>query len=390
MRLTAITMPYFYTGEGTDIADALRSGKFEYVHLRKPGCLPQQLKELIETVPADLRHRLTLHDCHEIASETGAGGIHLNYRNPHIPAGWRGRISRSIHSIEEIDAITPGDDYAFLSPVFPSLSKPGYRHNFDLQTLRDRLTPRIYALGGVTHENLPDVEAMGFAGAAMLTAAWSRPIDMKAFRLQLITDGANAEEVAEGARRAVDGGCRWVQIRMKNAPAEEVERVAKMLAPLRDSHGIVLLVDDHVELAARLDCLDGVHVGKNDMPVGEARRLLGPSKILGATANTFADLEKNIADGADYIGLGPLRFTTTKKNLSPVLGIEGYRDITGECQRRGLGRPVVAIGGITAADVEPLAATGVAGIAVSGTILRSPDPAAAAAELSEALQHVYN
>ena len=111
---------------------------------------------------------------------------------------------------------------------------------------------------------------------------------------------------------------------------------------------------------------DGVHLGKNDMPVAEARKILGPSRTIGATANTFADIEKAVAAGADYIGLGPFRFTVTKRNLSPVLGLEGYSSIMKKCAEAGISVPVVAIGGITAEDIDGIMETGVAGIAVSG------------------------
>ena len=89
---------------------------------------------------------------------------------------------------------------------------------------------------------------------------------------------------------------------------------------------------------------------------------------MGGTANTFEDSERGAGQGADYIGLGPFRFTQTKRNLSPVLGLEGYRTIMECCRNAGIALPVVAIGGITAADVENILATGVTGIALSGAL----------------------
>lgn len=390
MELIAVTVPYFYPGEERRIAEALTTGGFARVHIRKPDCTPGDMLGLINAIPRNLRSRISLHDCFGLAAETGIGGVHLNHRNPAPPAGWSGLVSRSIHSVEEIPSVDSRYAYAFLSPIFPSISKPGYRAEFDMEALRRQLTPKIYALGGVTRERLGYLEEIGFAGAAMLGAAWSEPLDSDAFRLQLITDGATPEKIVEGATQAVEGGCRWVQVRMKGTSPEEVEKVVLALAPLREKHGVTLLVDDHVELAARLDCLDGVHVGKNDMPVEEARRKLGPAKILGATANTFADLERNFTEGADYVGLGPFRFTTTKKNLSPVLGREGYEAIMEQCRQRGFSRPVVAIGGITPADIDPIMRTGVGGIAVSGGILKSGNPRAATATILEILDKESN
>lgn len=381
MKLIAITTPFFYEGEAEAIAEILRGGRFCRVHIRKPESTQEEMRRLLDAIPHDLRPQLTLHDHSGLATEYGIGGVHLNSRNPLSPAGWKGLTSRSIHTIVEIAAIGEDCAYAFISPVFPSISKPGYRSTFTLDELIPHLTPRIYALGGVTPDRLPALEEAGFGGAAMLGAAWRRSICMDAFRLQLITNGATVEQTVEGARKAVAGGCRWVQIRMKDTPVEDVERAAIALAPLRQSHGITLIVDDHVELATRMDCIDGVHVGKNDMPVAEARRMLGPAKILGATANTYADLANAARQGADYAGVGPFRFTTTKKNLSPVLGTVGYRDIMSRCRRDGLCIPVVAIGGITPGDIPGILSTGVSGIAASGTILRAADPAAATTEI---------
>ncbi len=384
MDLIAITVPYFYPGEARDIADALMENRFKYVHVRKPGCCAEEMRGLLEQIPDGLRDRLSLHDFHELAIEYGIGGIHLNSRNPFAPDGWEGRLSRSIHSLEEISGVT--EDYAFISPVFPSISKPGYSGNFTLEEVSRWLTPGIFALGGVTAEKLPLLEDAGFAGAAMLGAAWRREIDRGAFRLQFITAGNSIEEVKEGARKAVEGGCRWVQVRMKDSTKEETEEAVRLLAPLRERCGITLLVDDHVDMAARLDCLDGVHVGKNDMPVAEARKVLGPGKILGATANTYDDLKAAVKAGADYVGLGPFRFTTTKKNLSPVLGTEGYRRILAQCREDGIETPVVAIGGITESDIPQVMQTGVAGIAVSGSILRAVDPVAETARLISTIE----
>ena len=133
------------------------------------------------------------------------------------------------------------------------------------------------------------------------------------------------------------------------------------------------MLDDHVELTKKLE-VDGVHLGKNDMPIAEARRVLGEGFIIGGTANTFDDVKAHYQAGADYIGCGPFRFTTTKKNLSPVLGLEGYRSIIARMEEEGIDLPVVAIGGITYDDIPQLLQTGINGIAMSGSILRADDP----------------
>lgn len=133
------------------------------------------------------------------------------------------------------------------------------------------------------------------------------------------------------------------------------------------------MLDDRVELAKEL-MADGVHLGRNDMPVSEARRVLGEEFVIGGTANTFDDVERLWREGADYIGCGPFRFTTTKANLSPVLGIEGYRDIITRMDAAGIDLPVVAIGGILYDDIPAVMATGVHGIALSGAVLDAENP----------------
>lgn len=193
--------------------------------------------------------------------------------------------------------------------------------------------------------------------------------------IQFITHTTDSIGYVEGARLALEGGCKWVQLRMKDATDDEVRNAAAEIQPLCKEHEAVFLLDDRVELAKELHA-DGVHLGKNDMPVDEARRILGEEYIIGGTANTFEDIERLARQGADYIGCGPFRFTTTKKNLAPVLGIDGYLEIIEKMSKAGIDLPVVAIGGITADDIDAILATGVRGIAVSGTVLNADDPVA--------------
>ena len=193
--------------------------------------------------------------------------------------------------------------------------------------------------------------------------------------IQFITHQNDCIGYAEGAKMALEGGCKWIQLRMKDATDDEVRVVADEIQPLCKQNEAIFLLDDRVELVRELHA-DGVHLGKNDMPVDEARRVLGEEFIIGGTANTFEDIERLASQGADYIGCGPFRFTTTKKNLAPVLGLEGYRDIIENMRRAGIDIPVVAIGGITASDIDDILATGVKGIAVSGSVLTAENPVA--------------
>lgn len=172
---------------------------------------------------------------------------------------------------------------------------------------------------------------------------------------------------------ALQGGCRWVQLRMKDSPLEEIESVARQVQMLCRQYHATFIIDDHVELALKVRA-DGVHLGKKDMPVAEARRILGKDYIIGGTANTFEDVQMHYQSGADYIGCGPFRYTTTKKNLSPILGLEGYANIASRMREEGIRLPIVAIGGITAEDIPSIMQTGISGIAVSGTVLRAANP----------------
>ena len=188
--------------------------------------------------------------------------------------------------------------------------------------------------------------------------------------LQFITHQTERYSYLESARMALEGGCKWIQLRMKEV---SLEAVALQLKPLCKEHEAMLILDDHVELAKKLE-VDGVHLGKKDMPIDQARQILGEAFIIGGTANTFEDVVQHYRAGADYLGIGPFRFTTTKKNLSPVLGLEGYVAIMSQMKEANIELPVVAIGGITAEDIPAILRTGVNGIAMSGTILRAENP----------------
>ena len=191
--------------------------------------------------------------------------------------------------------------------------------------------------------------------------------------IQFISHFTDRYSYLDSIRMALDGGCRWVQLRMKDAPDEDFLRIGPQVRELCDACHATFIVDDHVELVKQIGA-HGVHLGKKDMPIAQARQLLGKDFIIGGTANTFDDVLLHYQGGADYIGCGPFRFTTTKKGLSPILGLEGYREITTRMKETGIQLPIVAIGGITAQDIPAIMQTGVTGIALSGTVLRAEDP----------------
>ena len=161
------------------------------------------------------------------------------------------------------------------------------------------------------------------------------------FQVQFITHFTETISYLDSVRIALEGGCRWIQLRMKDAPEDEVRVAAGKALSLCRQYGATLILDDRV-------------------------------------ANTLEDIRLHASGGADYIGCGPFRFTTTKdpSRLAPTLGLEGYRSLMDGMRREGLALPVVGIGGVTAEDIPVLAEAGLSGIALSGSILRAEDPVA--------------
>lgn len=205
--------------------------------------------------------------------------------------------------------------------------------------------------------------------------------------LQFITNKSDKYSIAEEVQMAIEGGCRWIQLRMKDASDEEVKEVALELIPMCQETDTFLIIDDRVNLVNELK-VSGVHLGKTDMDPLEAREILGPHAIIGVTANTADDITRYKGKDIDYIGLGPYRYTDTKKNLAPVLGIDGITDIVSQVRNEGMTIPIVAIGGIVADDIEPLMKTGINGIAVSSAIIDAADPVLYTSDLMEKLLNI--
>lgn len=194
------------------------------------------------------------------------------------------------------------------------------------------------------------------------------------FRLQLITHTNDLCSYIDSARIALEGGCKWVQLRMKGVDVAVLEQSALTVQKMCKEHGATFIIDDNVELAKRINA-DGVHLGKSDMPILEARRILGQGYIIGATVNSFEDVVHTLKDATpDYFGCGPFRYTSTKKNLAPILGLDGYREIVAKMKQHNITTPLVAIGGITKSDIPLLLECGVGGIALSGSIINAQSP----------------
>lgn len=175
MQLIVITEPSAPSRESATIRQLLDSG-IDRIHLRKPQASEGDLRALLDQIPPSCYPRLSLHDRLHLAVEYGVGGIHLNRRNGVVPEGFCGIVSRSCHTLGELAAHS-ACDYLFLSPIFDSISKEGYRAAFTPAQLREAaacglLGPRTVALGGVTPERLPLLRELGFGGAAMLGCIW--------------------------------------------------------------------------------------------------------------------------------------------------------------------------------------------------------------------------
>lgn len=203
--------------------------------------------------------------------------------------------------------------------------------------------------------------------------------------LQYITNTDAPLSVTDQVKAVLEGGCRWIQIRMKDATDEEITDVVEQVKPLCMEKEAFLLLDDRVELAKKVD-VGGVHLGKEDMRPSQARLILGAAAVIGVTANTFDDIKAVRSLDIDYIGIGPYAMTSTKKKLAPILGLEGIRKLCTEMLHNDINIPRVAVGGIGLEDIVPLMEAGVSGVAVSGAIAFAADPVQMTREFMEALK----
>ncbi|WP_079471614.1 thiamine phosphate synthase [Chitinophaga ginsengisegetis] len=186
---------------------------------------------------------------------------------------------------------------------------------------------------------------------------------------------------------ACDAGCTWIQLRIKNESPATVLPVAEAVKKICDRYQASLIINDYPQIAVAVAAA-GVHVGKLDMTVAAARAITGDKMIVGGTANTLADILQHVQDGASYVGVGPYRFTTTKQNLSPILGLSGYQSILQSLKEKNIGIPVIAIGGILPEDIPALMETGIHGIAVSGLITHATDKQAVVSQIHHQLKQL--
>jgi len=189
-------------------------------------------------------------------------------------------------------------------------------------------------------------------------------------KLQYITQNNLAKSHVKQAIEMYEAGCKWVQLRIKDQPLQHILETANKITPYSKEKKTILTINDYPEIALKTKA-NGVHIGKNDPSISYTKQLLDTSQIIGATANTLNEVLHAVEHGVDYIGLGPFRFTSTKKKLSPFLGLKGYETIINTLLKKGINTPIYAIGGIKTDDLNALKNTGIYGIAISGMLLNS-------------------
>ncbi|WP_275315201.1 thiamine phosphate synthase [Tenacibaculum bernardetii] len=183
-------------------------------------------------------------------------------------------------------------------------------------------------------------------------------------KLQYITQGETPQDHLDNIQKACASGVEWVQLRLKKVDPKTLLETAKKAREITSHFQTRLIINDHYKVAKEVNA-DGVHLGTSDACPLKVREYLGKFYSIGGTANTLEDCKKLIEKKVDYIGLGPFRFTETKKHLSPVLGIEGYKKILTALHTE---TPIIAIGGITLDDVAAIVHSGIYGVATSGAI----------------------
>lgn len=465
-ELIVITHPEMLPGEAGMINQLLAHG-LTRLHVRKPESTAPELRALLKQIYPQFCERIALHQHHALAGEFGITGLHFTETNRLSQSletlealkSSGNMLSTSLHDPADLEQLSHCFDYAFLGPVFDSISKKNYKavltNGFRLE--RFNFPGKLIALGGIDGTKLDLVASLGFDGVAVLGAIWmntantlaefrvlasalaTRPglkpgdrgigtgprlkpgvggedsqlryaaaeaeypqakaLDCPQFqpadqeqkyksgfvdKLHFISNETSNMSHIDSIRLALEAGCRWIQLRVKNRPEDEVLPIAREAKQLCDSYGARLIINDFPRVALAVEA-HGLHLGLTDMPVPEARALAGEKIVIGGTANTWEDIVRRVHEGADYIGLGPFRFTNTKQNLSPILGIGGYQTFIHRMRQAGHSTPIIAIGGITPDDIGNLREAGIHGVAMSAALIGAADPQNTYHQIQQAL-----
>jgi thiamine-phosphate pyrophosphorylase len=204
-------------------------------------------------------------------------------------------------------------------------------------------------------------------------------------KIMYVSQGDMPEEHINHVKGMLDAGVRLIQLRMKDVSLLAYASTAYQVRTICNDYQAKLIVNDSFE-CAQYARADGLHLGLKDMDVNKARRKFS-SGCIGGTANTYEHVQQRVKEQVDYIGLGPYRFTSTKKKLDPLLGQDGFRSIMDKMNSMGWKTPVYAIGGIEEEDIETLKQSGVYGIAVSGLLHKTRDKMKTIERINEVLNH---
>jgi thiamine-phosphate pyrophosphorylase len=201
-------------------------------------------------------------------------------------------------------------------------------------------------------------------------------------RLHVLTDTVLQTRFShlELARLAIKGGADTIQFRQKVGTTREMIEIVRQLRQLCMDYGATLVVNDRIDVAIAAEA-DGVHLGQDDFPIPLARKLLGENRIIGGSAASLEEAQKCLAEGADYIGFGPVYPTTSKEDADPVTGIELLKQTVD-----AISLPIIAVGGISAENTPEVMRTGAQGIAVISAVCCQEDPEQATKALCQALQ----
>lgn len=177
MKVVVISRPDFFPGEDVLINKMLRVG-LPLIHIRKPDADISEVEKLLLSIDPVFYNRVVMNDFHSLAVKYNLHGVHLNKRNPSVPANWNGSVSCSTHSLSELQSVAGKYDYCFLSPIFSSISKENYNSGFTVEQLQKAasegvVNEKVYALGGVTADRLPLLKSLYFGGAALLGEVWN-------------------------------------------------------------------------------------------------------------------------------------------------------------------------------------------------------------------------
>jgi len=314
---------------------------------------------------------LFINSCPDIALATGADGVHF----PEETYGPKRLLTgRSVHSIDAVRrAEREGSDFLVYSPIFASKGKGEPAGLDNLRLIVGATSLPVYALGGVFPKNIPSILETGARGAAAISAildaldveaaarAFAAPFREKRFAFKGVLGLVSGFDAGIAA---IQNGVEGLQFRHKGPFTREAFDAARSLCETCRAANIPFFVNDRADIAEALDAT-GVHLGQKDIPIREARRILGKGKVIGASVSNEEEALAAVEEGADYVGLGHVFPTNSKVKLTPPIGLETVRRV-----KKRISVPLIAIGGIDETNAALVFQAGADGIAVLSKLAR--------------------